>query len=265
MWITAGWRAWRPVNVSWRLGVPNKCLLITLIEDAYFRSVLSLPISPLSLLTTAATATPTISICSKCGTIKKSGKLSCCGRGGSWLGNCGSAGNANLGHTWYEGIQACKDRQFQATVGQQLHVFQPKSDIFSDDTSIGMDSKVVTVATQMFASTVAKMSTPMSVATPITLPADTSIIMRARTSVMYDNGATAIIHMPVSMPMPKTTILPVKGTITYPANQRIIESSLSTSADTNMMAPSHTPASVSVSRWKITHVVTIVVIVCRYY
>merc|ERR1712113_1138023 len=50
------------------------------------------------------------SACSKCGTIKKSGKTSCCGRGGSWFRNCGGGGNSNLDHTWFEGIRACKTR-----------------------------------------------------------------------------------------------------------------------------------------------------------
>ena len=46
--------------------------------------------------------------CPQCGAIGKSGKYSCCGRGGSWFGNCGGVGHIKLGHTWYEGIQACK-------------------------------------------------------------------------------------------------------------------------------------------------------------
>ena len=50
--------------------------------------------------------------CPKCGTAKKSGKLSCCARGGSWFRKCGDALEANFDHTWVEGIQACK-RKFQ--------------------------------------------------------------------------------------------------------------------------------------------------------
>merc|ERR1712032_1389933 len=48
-------------------------------------------------------------VCRKCVTIKKSGKMSCCGRGGSWFKKCGSAaaGNRQIEHTWYEGIRAC--------------------------------------------------------------------------------------------------------------------------------------------------------------
>ena len=45
--------------------------------------------------------------CQKCGTVKKSGKVSCCARGGGWFKKCGNAGDTNFDHTWGEGIQAC--------------------------------------------------------------------------------------------------------------------------------------------------------------
>ena len=51
-----------------------------------------------------------ISVCPKCGTIKKSGKTSCCGRGGSWFGNCGNIGERTIGHTWFEGSHVCQSR-----------------------------------------------------------------------------------------------------------------------------------------------------------
>ena len=54
------------------------------------------------------TTTTSRPVCPKCGTIKKSAKTSCCGRGGSWFRNCGSAGNRNFPHTWSEGILVCK-------------------------------------------------------------------------------------------------------------------------------------------------------------
>ena len=60
------------------------------------------------------------SICPECGIIKKSGKMSCCGRGGSWFGNCGSVGNANFDHTWHGGITVCKARQFGTALIQKL-------------------------------------------------------------------------------------------------------------------------------------------------
>ena len=46
--------------------------------------------------------------CSKCGTAKRSGKRSCCARGGAWFKNCGDVGKTQFDHTWVEGIQACK-------------------------------------------------------------------------------------------------------------------------------------------------------------
>ena len=66
-------------------------------------------------------------VCSRCGTIGKSGKMSCCGRGGSWFKSCGSSAHTKLQHTWYEGIQACKTRsQSKAAVGHQLNGAQRK-------------------------------------------------------------------------------------------------------------------------------------------
>ena len=60
------------------------------------------------------------SVCPKCGIIAKSGKISCCGHSGSWFGNCGSAGNVKLDHTWYAGIHACKTlSQPKAAIGRR--------------------------------------------------------------------------------------------------------------------------------------------------
>ena len=47
--------------------------------------------------------------CSKCGVSKKSGKQSCCAPGGAWYKNCADEVDANVDHTWADGIQACKD------------------------------------------------------------------------------------------------------------------------------------------------------------
>ena len=66
-------------------------------------------------------ATTIGSVCPKCGITKKSGKLSCCGRGGSWFGNCENAGDMKLGHTWYEGLRSCGVRaQSKTVIDQQL-------------------------------------------------------------------------------------------------------------------------------------------------
>merc|ERR1712187_391231 len=49
--------------------------------------------------------------CAKCGTVGKKKRPSCCGKGGSWFRDCGSAGNKKVGHTWFEGIAVCKPQK----------------------------------------------------------------------------------------------------------------------------------------------------------
>ena len=58
-------------------------------------------------LTTLGIAS-TIMACPRCGTFKKSGRVSCCATGGTWYKNCGDADNRNTGHSWLEGVEACK-------------------------------------------------------------------------------------------------------------------------------------------------------------
>ena len=71
------------------------------------------------------TTTNTVSVCPRCVTIAKSGKNSCCGRGGSWFKTCGGTGTKKNHHTWYEGIKVCKVRsQSKTAVGQQLNAAQ---------------------------------------------------------------------------------------------------------------------------------------------
>ena len=57
---------------------------------------------------TMPTSTTAMSVCPKCGTIKNSGRLSCCARGGAWFKSCGDVGDTQFDHTWTEGIRACK-------------------------------------------------------------------------------------------------------------------------------------------------------------
>jgi len=85
-----------------------------------------------------ATTTIVASGCLACGTIQKSGKLSCCARGGSWFGDCGATANAKVKHTWYEGIQVCKARQHKtAVLGQQRNEIQQHSNASSGDGDAG--------------------------------------------------------------------------------------------------------------------------------
>ena len=57
---------------------------------------------------TSLLAMSDMNMCTKCSTVKKSGKRSCCALGGAWFKNCGDAGDRHFDHTWSEGIQACK-------------------------------------------------------------------------------------------------------------------------------------------------------------
>ena len=63
--------------------------------------------------TTEISANPSASVvgrsiwCPKCG-YQKSGKRSCCARGGDWFQNCGDVGDTKFDHTWAEGIKACE-------------------------------------------------------------------------------------------------------------------------------------------------------------
>ena len=76
------------------------------------------PISIATPIITGTTATtknlaPDISsttMCPKCGTLKKSGRLSCCAPGGAWFTKCGRTRTANIEHTWIEGTHACQSK-----------------------------------------------------------------------------------------------------------------------------------------------------------
>ena len=54
------------------------------------------------------TATTKSAVCSNCGVYKNSGKVSCCAIGGDWFGDCGNEEGGVFGHTFIEGIEACK-------------------------------------------------------------------------------------------------------------------------------------------------------------
>ena len=148
------------------------------------------------------TATIAVSVCPRCGTIGKSGKPSCCGRGGAWFKNCGGAGNAKLDHSWYEGIQACKARsQSKTVVGNQLNGAQQKG----IDSSQGADrtnAKSIIAATKTFVFTSVNTSRPMSVTTSIVTPVytadDVSITTSSHTSTSTHTLMTSSTHTSAS-------------------------------------------------------------------
>ena len=97
----------------------------------------------------------------------KSGMMSCCGRGGSWFGNCGSTGDTHLGHTWSEGLQACKARsQFQADIDQQLSGAEQDRSDASEHVSNASSEVVISTSRLLLFTSVA-----MSVTAPIITPA----------------------------------------------------------------------------------------------
>ena len=94
--------------------------------DAVKRYILSLVMADTptdSLATNPALATR--KTCPKCGTLKKTTRLSCCARGGAWFERCGDTSDIKFDHTWVEGIQACKGVapvQSLVLLEKQVHV-----------------------------------------------------------------------------------------------------------------------------------------------
>ena len=72
------------------------------------RSNICIPTEPLMTTKSLSIASSSSKQCPKCSEMKKSGKLSCCARGGAWFNKCGDADDTKFDHTWAQGIQACK-------------------------------------------------------------------------------------------------------------------------------------------------------------
>ena len=170
--------------------------------------------------TSVETATPITSVCLACGVIKKSGKLSCCARGGSWFGNCGATRAAQREHTWYEGLHACKARQSQAEMDQQQKTAQENDTEFANDTAVVMKAGVVG---QMLASTLANAQIPAT--TPINAHANTShktvAMTSARVPMDTSNVNTTAEHTPIAYDTDTATYKAIAydtDTITYKAS-----------------------------------------------
>ena len=112
------------------------------------------------------------STCPKCGIIEKSGRSSCCGRGGSWFGHCGGAGNTQFLYTWQEGIQLCKSlAQFKITIGQQRGVAQRKG----LSSSNGDPTPIFASANTAITKSVVNISTHTLMIAPVRTSVSTSI------------------------------------------------------------------------------------------
>ena len=152
----------------------------------------------------AVTTTTSSSICRKCGTTRKSGKSSCCGRGGSWHTSCGSAYNTRLQHTWYEGLHACKAwTRSRIAVGQQNGAARQK--------------RVITAA-KPFAFWAANMSTSMAKPTSITMTnsrLSTAHGILTTTSKIVGVAATTI-YMSDKMSIPTPSITSINMSTSTP-------------------------------------------------
>ena len=73
---------------------------------------------------------PSSEVCPQCGTNKKTGKRTCCARGGSWFNNCGDVGDSTFKHTWGEGVRACQSLELvQAVLSREEATLLPRSNI----------------------------------------------------------------------------------------------------------------------------------------
>ena len=107
---TLGLRASKAANVSCRLHmIANNTGAHTSLKMVNIRALTDEHIS--ALVKAPTTIMPTTSVgCLKCGIFAKSGRRSCCARGGSWYRNCGGFNDPTVDHTWFDGIDACKGK-----------------------------------------------------------------------------------------------------------------------------------------------------------
>ena len=150
-------------------------------------------------------------VCFKCGIIATSGKISCCGRGGSWFGNCGVAGKTTFDHKWSEGFEACKARSKSKTViGQHSYREQESNSVFNDADRI--HSKTTSIAASKFTSRPLNVSTPMRDRAAVTVPPNSP------NSTLMKMSTTTSTRMPVDIP----------AVVSVPAHTMSIKASTST-------------------------------------
>ena len=136
----------------------------------------------------AVTTTSASPACTKCGKVQKSGKGSCCSRGGSWFGNCGAVGNTKFRYTWYEGIQACKAQTSEIVLVQKLHASRSHPNASSDDAIVNMESGSISKDTHIPGSKSANVSfhTPT-----ITVQSKASIDSHSDPSILESNHSAS--------------------------------------------------------------------------
>ena len=135
----------------------------------------------------ATTTATTSSVCRTCAVIKKSSKLSCCARGGSWFGQCGAIDNTNFRHTWQEGIESCKARQPKKAIYEQQNAVPQNSSISFDNARNIMNPKNAIPFAHMFLSTSDKASI------------SGTTLLNTRTNALIKKSTAASAPMPMDM------------------------------------------------------------------
>ena len=79
--------------------------------------------------TTSVPMTSSASECPRCGVAKKSGRQSCCFRGGAWFKNCGDENDKKFNHTWTEGAQACRGYESEFSVKSPLIISLHRAEV----------------------------------------------------------------------------------------------------------------------------------------
>jgi len=114
----------------------------------------------------AATTAASSSRCAVCGSVKKSRKKSCCGRGGSWYKNCGTSDNKKskkFDHTWFEGIQVCKSavaKSFASMNAAEKFLFKYSNNTVYEQVTEAPAATTDAEAATTFAATVKKTPLP---------------------------------------------------------------------------------------------------------
>ena len=151
----------------------------------------------------AATVTTTTLVCSKCGIIKKSGKTSCCGRGGSWFGNCGIAGDRKVYRTWFEGLRVCKARtQLKVGIGQHLNDVRKRRDGSATGSGNANYNAVHDTANMLVFT-----FDPLLSASPISLPVHTPVITFTDNIVSTTKGSSTTTSARVTKTRNSTNML----------------------------------------------------------
>ena len=195
----------------------------------------------MSTCTPVATTIDIDTLCPKCGIIEKSGKISCCGRGGSWFSNCGSGGNSKLDHTWSEGIRVCKTRtQSKIGISQRLRAVQQLN------VSSGTGATNLNVVGKIFIFSSTNTTSKPSITTMLMSLVQTSIdiprIASDSTSTEYGAGTSNLKTFTTTSKLQTAMTAPMTGHMSSPT---LTNMSVNTSVVRRGNGPARTSSDIS--------------------